>query len=435
MIFLLILSLKNYSIVNIDTKSNPFETLATINFILPMHKESIKSKTTIIPEIANTPISYKINWLSSNTMLLQLVQEKGPQGQLLTFKIDNVPTIIPFIKKSVQGNVRPYAPIELSPNTIINNVPSCGPLLLTFNTPVDPKSLKKSIILPTPGHLQALELSTNGKNYTDYSRWHYTPKKPFKNGATYQIIIKPGLRNLSGSVLEKQHKIMFSTAPKLEVIGTNPSNNTKSVQLYPTIEFIFNQEMAAASVKVEEITNGEKVSGKTQVDRKTVRFQPARAFLPNHSYRAVLQAKSKAGESINCQLSFTTLDMGEKLWVDVCLGEKHTLTVYQGSKKICSMPASGGRPDTPTPLGCYYTQDRGHSFWSPRFGEGATYWVRLVGQILVHSVPKDSQWKTKEEEHDKLGLPASHGCIRLDESDAKWFYENIPRGTLVIIHT
>ncbi|WP_157872833.1 L,D-transpeptidase family protein [Desulfoscipio gibsoniae] len=368
-------------------------------------------------------------------MLLQLTQEKGPQGQLLTFKIDNVPTIIPYIKKSVQGSVRPYAPLELSSETIINNVPSCGPLLLTFNTPVDPKSLKKSIILPTPGHLKAFEFSANGKNYTDYSRWHYTPKKPFKNEATYQIIIKPGLKNLSGSILEKQYKIAFSTAPKLEVIDTNPSNNTKSVQLFQTIEFTLNQEMAAASVKVVEIKDGENVPGKTQVDRKTARFQPARVFLPDHSYKAVLQAKSKAGESINSQLSFTTLDMGKRLWVDVCLGEKHTVTVYQGSKKICSMPASGGRPDAPTPLGYFYTQDHGYSFWSSRFGEGATYWVRLVGQILVHSVPKDSQWKTKEEEHDKLGLPASHGCIRLDESDAKWFYENIPRGTLVIIHT
>lgn len=98
------------------------------------------------------------------------------------------------------------------------------------------------------------------------------------------------------------------------------------------------------------------------------------------------------------------------------------------------LPASGGKSETPTPLGDFYTQDRGQSFWSPRFGEGATYWVRLVGQVLVHSVPRDSQWRIKEDEHAKLGLPASHGCIRLSEEDAKWFYENIPTGTLVIIH-
>jgi len=98
------------------------------------------------------------------------------------------------------------------------------------------------------------------------------------------------------------------------------------------------------------------------------------------------------------------------------------------------MLASGGRAETPTPLGFFHTQDRGSSFWSPRFGEGATFWVRLAGQILIHSVPRDDRWEIKKDEHKKLGLPASHGCIRLSEEDAKWVYQNIPRGTLVIIH-
>lgn len=178
LIVLLILSLKNYSIVNISTNSNPFDTLVRINFILPVHKESIKSKITIIPEIANTPISYKINWLSSNTMLLQLTQEKGPQGQLLTFKIDNVPTIIPYIKKSVQGSVRPYAPLELSSETIINNVPSCGPLLLTFNTPVDPKSLKKVLSCLHQGILRLLSFPPTVR-ITQIIAAGTTPRKTF----------------------------------------------------------------------------------------------------------------------------------------------------------------------------------------------------------------------------------------------------------------
>lgn len=98
------------------------------------------------------------------------------------------------------------------------------------------------------------------------------------------------------------------------------------------------------------------------------------------------------------------------------------------------MLASGGKSETPTPTGYFRTQDRGYSFWSSRYREGALYWVRLVGQVLVHSVPKDSKWKTKDDEHARLGLPASHGCIRLDEKDARWFFENIPTGTLVIVH-
>jgi lipoprotein-anchoring transpeptidase ErfK/SrfK len=34
----------------------------------------------------------------------------------------------------------------------------------------------------------------------------------------------------------------------------------------------------------------------------------------------------------------------------------------------------------------------------------------------------------------RLGIRASHGCIRLDINNAKYIYENIPQGTKVIIY-
>lgn len=33
-----------------------------------------------------------------------------------------------------------------------------------------------------------------------------------------------------------------------------------------------------------------------------------------------------------------------------------------------------------------------------------------------------------------MGLPATHGCVRLTPEDAGRFYKNIPDGTVVIIH-
>ena len=34
-------------------------------------------------------------------------------------------------------------------------------------------------------------------------------------------------------------------------------------------------------------------------------------------------------------------------------------------------------------------------------------------------------------EYDKLGKAASLGCVRLTAKDAKWIYDNIPKGTIV----
>lgn len=61
------------------------------------------------------------------------------------------------------------------------------------------------------------------------------------------------------------------------------------------------------------------------------------------------------------------------------------------------------------------------------------YAVRITGHILFHSVPYSKQSKDSLEwwEYDKLGTDASLGCIRLTVEDAKWIYDNCPKGTKV----
>ena len=87
-----------------------------------------------------------------------------------------------------------------------------------------------------------------------------------------------------------------------------------------------------------------------------------------------------------------------------------------------------------TPAGFYRIGGRGDSFYSPKYKQGAYYWVRFNNNYLFHSVPFDENKKIIQEEVAKLGQKASHGCIRLSMDDALWFYENIPQGTPVIIN-
>lgn len=435
LIVIVLYGIRRFSIVSVKPDTDRTRAVIVINFLLPMRQESLCSRLRIAPEIPKTGVICETEWLGPTTLVLRLQQQGEPQGQLLKFQIDRAPTIIPFISKSVTGKVRPPVPIRLMSKVLADKIPSRGPVPIVFNTPVNLHSLKRSVVLPIPGDLTPLRLSVDGKSFTDYSRWQYTPEKPFQNDTTYRIIIKAGLRSMGGSVLNGREEIAFTTARKPKVVSTNPRDGERKVHLYRTIEFVLDQEISSACVKVISLREGTSVPGNTEVKQGSVVFRPAYSFLPNTWYKAVLQAESAHLESLDkYKITFTTLDLGNKYWVDVKLGERHTATVYKGSKVVRRMPVSGGRPDSPTPLGCFYTQDRGHAFWSARFGEGATYWVRLVGQVLIHSVPKDHRWKTKEEEHAKLGLPASHGCIRMDEKDAKWFFENIPRGTMVIIH-
>lgn len=128
-------------------------------------------------------------------------------------------------------------------------------------------------------------------------------------------------------------------------------------------------------------------------------------------------------------------DIVEGLWVEVALKEEgHKVIVREDNEVIKEMTCSGGTEDEPTLLGTFNLENRGLWFYSERFKEGATYWVRITEQYLFHGIPRDKDWNIIEEELEKLGGPASHGCIRLGEDNAKWFYENVPDGTTVIIH-
>ncbi|MEX2355864.1 MAG: L,D-transpeptidase family protein, partial [Thermaerobacterales bacterium] len=85
------------------------------------------------------------------------------------------------------------------------------------------------------------------------------------------------------------------------------------------------------------------------------------------------------------------------------------------------------------PRGRFRLENRGRHFFSERYGQGAYCWVRFQGNYLFHSVPIDRDGEILADEREKLGLPASHGCVRLDMADAEWFYETVPDGSLVLI--
>ena len=70
-------------------------------------------------------------------------------------------------------------------------------------------------------------------------------------------------------------------------------------------------------------------------------------------------------------------------------------------------------------------------FYSEQYEQGGKYWVQFLGDYLFHSLPYDED--QDEIVDNTLGVPASHGCIRLDTEDAKWIYDNCRYGTTVVI--
>jgi len=115
----------------------------------------------------------------------------------------------------------------------------------------------------------------------------------------------------------------------------------------------------------------------------------------------------------------------------------NTVTVYKIDEKGEEIPVkvmlcSVGREGHDTPEGSFKT----YEYYDWRLMVDYTYGryaVRFNGSIMFHSVPylKEKKDSLEWEEYNKLGSPASLGCVRLCVADAKWIYSNCKRGTKV----
>ncbi|MBR6479838.1 MAG: L,D-transpeptidase, partial [Clostridia bacterium] len=135
-----------------------------------------------------------------------------------------------------------------------------------------------------------------------------------------------------------------------------------------------------------------------------------------------------------------------------CVGvnrQMHTVTVYgkddsgKYTKPIIAFACSCGKPGHETPAGTFFAGANTRTDWKYTWlhmvdNSYGQYTTQITGAIWFHSVcytENGNKGALEYEEYNKLGGPASLGCVRLCVRDAKWVYENVSdRGTMVFIY-
>lgn len=118
------------------------------------------------------------------------------------------------------------------------------------------------------------------------------------------------------------------------------------------------------------------------------------------------------------------------VWVDI---SRQQIYLFKGTKYHWTvervMLCATGRNVYPTPRGIFRTRAKGLKFTTD-YGVSGKYYTQFRGNYLIHSLPYvgNKVWDYT------LGQKASHGCIRIATSNAKWFYQTIPRGTTIWIN-
>ncbi len=120
----------------------------------------------------------------------------------------------------------------------------------------------------------------------------------------------------------------------------------------------------------------------------------------------------------------------------------NTVTIYtldeagQYTIPVKAMVCSTARPGHTTPLG-EFRLEAYRSEWRLMFdGTYGQYATCFYGNFLFHSIcyADDSHDAMVRESYNKLGEPASMGCVRLQTIDAKWIYDNCGAGTPVTVY-
>ncbi|MEO8207287.1 MAG: L,D-transpeptidase family protein [Chthoniobacterales bacterium] len=172
----------------------------------------------------------------------------------------------------------------------------------------------------------------------------------------------------------------------------------------------FTALMLACAEKKPDFVNllldhGANVDLKTKRDRQfALQFAARNKDIPTMKRLMKITPDSEAGKS----------------WIRVDLNNQ-TASLWKDKKLVLVAHISSGQTGKATPMGEFLVTDKERAWKSTIFKVPMPYYLRLsCGDFGLHQghVP---------------GHPASHGCIRLPESDAKKFYEQTPVGTEVTV--
>lgn len=186
-------------------------------------------------------------------------------------------------------------------------------------------------------------------------------------------------------------------------------------------------DIAKNNSNVSSSAKDEVKNGSTTNNNQSTSSSDSQSTSTSTSTSSTQNSTIKAAE-----VSFT--EASRPLWIRVDIATQRVYVYDAKNRIVKNFICSTGIDSDPTVKGTFYVQERGDKFISDKYQEGAYYYVQFHGNYLFHSVPFDpSSEQIEEKEAQKLGTKASHGCVRLSLDDSKWIFDNITKGTKVVI--
>ncbi len=138
-------------------------------------------------------------------------------------------------------------------------------------------------------------------------------------------------------------------------------------------------------------------------------------------------------ERVGQAKKFTTAQIKSGKYIDVNLATQ-IMTLFNDGKVVDAFLISSGKPGMNTPKGTHQVYNKHPRPWSKQYGLYMPFWMAITGdgKYGIHELP---EWPGGYKEgQNHLGIPVSHGCMRLGVGPAEKVYNWADIGTPIIVY-
>lgn len=323
------------------------------------------------------------------------------------------------------------------------------------------------IILSQPNNYFDLKFSLEPKvefevlPNQEKTSYNLKPKQKLKQNTEYTLNVstyynfgseeQSGVGELHKEGLINTNKISFQTQKPLEVVEIIPKDGQNKVATESAIEINFSELVDYKSLE-EHLKITPEVKAEFIWQDSKLTLAPYEPLKEDTEYEVKLtsgilsyqdssysekefvyhfKTRSKFSEKVISKFEVTP-QIKEGKYIDIDLAHQ-TLTIFENGQSLGSYKISTGKSSMPTPKGTFAIRNKAlraysstHHLWMP-------YWMAFTWMGHgIHELPEWAGGIKEGEAH--LGIPVSHGCVRLGVGPAQRVYEWAEIGTPVIVH-
>lgn len=325
-------------------------------------------------------------------------------------------------------------------------------LVVNFSEPMLPESVIGGIrIVP--------EMGTSYRWEDSNRKLTIMPEQSWKSETEYRLEMKE-VKNIM--FIGSSAEFLFRTVSYPKVKSFIPQNGEQDVLIgiEDPIKIIFNKPLNNYHVKVT-IDPKEVLTYQLEEENGLLDLLPTSTFEEGKQYSINVYIKHKSEAEGDYREIYSTsfvtkifpknlkdmspaerLDMmkrrtqpkvAEGKYIDINLKEQ-VMVIFEDGKALDAFLVSSGKRGMDTPQGNFKIFNKHPRLWSKKYSLYMPYWMAIVGSGLfgIHELP---EWPSGYKEgQNHLGIPVSHGCVRLGVGPAKRVYDWAEIGIPVVIH-